>query len=66
MKNFHKQYLDLKLFLDYEELSDYISKNIKDVNTNKKHLKYDSTVRISILNSLDKYTKSLLNKKHNI
>ena len=40
---------------------DYISKNIKDINTNKKHLKYDSTVRIIILNSLDEYIKSLLN-----
>ncbi|KAG4107498.1 hypothetical protein H8356DRAFT_1623189, partial [Neocallimastix lanati (nom. inval.)] len=59
--NFHKWHSDLKLFLDSEELGDYISKNIKDINTNKKHLKYDSTVRIIILNSLDEYTKSLLN-----
>jgi len=34
-------------------LGDYISKNIKDINTYKKHLKYDSTI--------DKYIKSLLN-----
>jgi len=59
-KNFHKWYSDLKLFLDSEELGDYISKNIKDINTNKKNLKYDSTIRIIILNSLDEHTKSLL------
>jgi len=34
----------LKLFLNSEELGDYISKNINDINTNKKHLKYDSTI----------------------
>jgi len=42
-------------------LGDYISKNIKDINTNKKHLKYDTTVRIIILNSLYEYAKILLN-----
>ena len=59
MKTFHKWYSDLKLFLDSEELGDYISKNIKDIYTNKKkrHLQYDSTARIIILNSLDEYTK---------
>jgi len=36
MKTFHKWYSDLKLFLDSEELGDYISKNIKDIYTNKK------------------------------
>jgi len=38
-ENFHKWYSDLKLFLDSEELGDYISKNIKDINTNKKTFK---------------------------
>ena len=60
-ENFHKQYSDLKLFFDFEELGNYMSKDIKDINTNKKHLNYDNTVRIIILNSLDKYTKSLSN-----
>jgi hypothetical protein len=50
-----------KLFFDSEEeLGDYISKNIKDINTKKKKkkkFKFDSTVRIIILNSLDEYTK---------
>jgi len=39
----------------------YISKNIKNINSNKKHLKYNNTVRIIILNSLNKYIKSPLN-----
>ncbi|KAG4107617.1 hypothetical protein H8356DRAFT_1387845 [Neocallimastix lanati (nom. inval.)] len=43
------------------KLDDYILKNIKNINADKKHLKYDSTVRIIILNSLDEYTKNLLN-----
>ena len=60
-ENFHIWYSDLKLILDSEELDGYISKNIKDININKKHLKYDSTVRIIILNSLDEYIKGLLN-----
>ena len=38
-ENFHKWYLDFKSFLDSEELGDYISKNIKDINTNKKTFK---------------------------
>ncbi|KAG4084698.1 hypothetical protein H8356DRAFT_1346334 [Neocallimastix lanati (nom. inval.)] len=42
----------LKLLLDSEELDDCVLNN---------HQKYDSTIRIIILNSLDKYTKSLLN-----
>ncbi|KAG4104716.1 hypothetical protein H8356DRAFT_1357808 [Neocallimastix lanati (nom. inval.)] len=53
-ENFQKRYLYLKLFLDSKEFGDYISKNIKDINT-KKYYKYDSTVRIIILNSLDPY-----------
>jgi len=48
-KNFHKWYSDLKLFLDSEELSDYILKNIKDINSNKNHLKCESVIRIIIL-----------------
>ncbi|KAG4088256.1 hypothetical protein H8356DRAFT_1342918 [Neocallimastix lanati (nom. inval.)] len=52
---------NIKTMNDSEELDDYISKNIKDININKKHLKYDSTVRIIILNSLDEYIKGLLN-----
>jgi hypothetical protein len=54
-----------KLFFDSEEeLGDYISKNIKDINTKKKKkkkFKFDSTVRIIILNSLDEYTKKKKN-----
>jgi len=45
MKAFTKWNPDLKLFLDYEELGDYISKNIKDINTIKKYLKYGSTAK---------------------
>jgi len=59
-ENFHKWHSDLKLFLDSEELGDYISKNIKDINTNKKHLKYDSTVRIIILKQPRRIYKKLI------
>ncbi|KAL6591020.1 hypothetical protein U3516DRAFT_769659 [Neocallimastix sp. 'constans'] len=38
-ENFHKWNSDLKLFLDFEELGDHISKNIKDIKTNTKQLK---------------------------
>ena len=37
-ENFYTWYLELILFLDFEELGDYISKNIKDINTNKKNI----------------------------
>ena len=71
MKTFHKWYSDLKLFLDSEELGDYISKNIKDINLNNKKKKkikikikkkkiksfMNSITRIIILNSLEVYTK---------
>ncbi|KAG4095821.1 hypothetical protein H8356DRAFT_944423, partial [Neocallimastix lanati (nom. inval.)] len=35
-KDFHKWHSDLKLFLNSEELSDYISKSFKYIKTNKK------------------------------
>ena len=37
-ENFQKWCSNLKLFLDSEESGDYILKNIKDINNNKKHL----------------------------
>ncbi|KAG4084247.1 hypothetical protein H8356DRAFT_1377993 [Neocallimastix lanati (nom. inval.)] len=43
MNNVPFEYSDLKLFFDFEELGNYMSKDIKDINTNKKHLNYDNT-----------------------